>query len=151
MVALALTATRKKGVAIAAMAVGAFMLVDVVYQINMHMKWRGWLAQPMTSACPSTQPADDAKEKKAAKHPEIHAAIRKRNVFTKVKPTGHGMSLTGVLGGIALFKSRDGKIVGIEEGKSGSGIKVVSIKDYEVTIEHKGKTETMRLFPKSKR
>ena len=55
------------------------------------------------------------------------------------------MKLTGVIGRIALFKKGD-QTVGLEEGNSGHGIKVVSIKGYEVTIEHEGKSETLRLF-----
>ena len=56
------------------------------------------------------------------------------------------MTLTGVIGRIALFNSRDGGTVGIQEGESEKGVKVVSIRDYEVTIEFKGKKETLNAF-----
>jgi len=108
--------------------------------------------QPTSTKPADTQPsnkAQKAKKKesmKTSKPPEIHAAITKRNIFTKHKPQNHGLTLTGVLGQTALFDKKDGKSVAIEEGKSAQGVKVVSIKDYEVTIEYKGKTETMKLF-----
>jgi hypothetical protein len=155
-----LTSTHKKGISIAAIAIVTLMLVDAVYQIGVHVAWRRWLPEALAARSPTTQPAqtqpadtqpantqpaDKAKAKKPSKPPEIHAAIKKRNIFTKVKPKGHGMKLTGVIGRIALFKKGD-QTVGIEEGESGHGIKVVSIKDYEVTIEHEGKSETMKLF-----
>ncbi len=159
---LKLTRTHKRGVAIAAITVAALMLADAAYQIGMHVVWRRWLPETMAGQNPTTQPAgtqpaatqpadtqpaDQAKKqkKKPSKPPEIDAAIKKRNIFTKVKRAGHGMKLTGVIGNIALF-AKGGNTVGVEEGKSEHGIKVVSIKDYEVTIEFKGKQETMKLF-----
>ncbi len=87
---------------------------------------------------------------KSKKTPAVHAAIKRRNIMAQPKPKGHGMQLTGVLGNVALFKARDGKTVGIEEGKSSGGIKVKAIKGYEVTIEFQGKAETMKLFSEQK-
>ena len=86
-----------------------------------------------------------AKKKKSPKPARVHAAIKKRNIFTKPKPKGHGLKLTGVLGNLALFNKRGGQTVGIEEGKSGQGIKVISINNYEVTIEYQNKQETLKL------
>lgn len=66
------------------------------------------------------------------------------------KPTGHGLSLTGVLDNVAFFRNREGKDVSIEEGKSGEGgVKVTTIEGTNVTIDYEGKPETMRMFPAS--
>ncbi len=75
----------------------------------------------------------------------LEAAITKRNIMAKPKPKK--VELIGVLGKIALLKIPGGKTVGIEEGKSAQGIKVISIEGYKVTIEHHGQTETKQLFP----
>ncbi len=101
-----------------------------------------------TPATP-TEPPKSVKGKPPSagkpKPKELHAAIRKRNVFTPHQVRKHGLALTGVLGKIALF-SRGSDTIGIEEGKSEGGVKVVSIQDYKVIIEFDGKTETMELF-----
>ena len=57
------------------------------------------------------------------------------------------MRLTGVLGNLALFTTREGKAVGIEMGKSSQGVKVTAMDGFNVTIEYEGKSETMKLFP----
>jgi len=160
----------RQKIAIAAFALAALMALDVLYQIGMHIRWRSWLPDTLEAATsrPSTtrptttsqsansqqagsQPtsgkAVSERGKPPAKPPVILAAIRKRNILTAPVQKGHGMQLTGVLGNTALFNAREGGTVGIEEGKSGSGIKVISIDGYSVTIEHEGKTETMKLFP----
>ena len=96
-------------------------------------------AEPPAAAQGETSPPD------APESRELHAAIRKRNVFAPYQPRRHGLALTGVLGNIALFSKGD-KTIGIEEGKSEGDVKVVSICGYEVTIEFDGKPETMALF-----
>jgi len=157
---LKLTTEHKRIFSIVMAVVAVLMLADVVYQITMHVRWRWWIPSTLAAEGPTTQPAatqsaatqPDAKEKekkkktKKPKPPEVHAAIKKRNIFTKVKPKGHGLKLTGVIGSTALFADRKNKTVAIEEGKSGKGVKVKSISGYEVVIEYKGKTETMKLF-----
>ena len=97
----------------------------------------------------TTEPPKNAKGKPPsagkAQPKELHAAIRKRNIFTPYQVRKHGLALTGVLGNIALF-SKGNETIGIEEGKAEGGVKVVSIQDYKVIIEFEGKTETMELF-----
>ena len=99
-----------------------------------------------TSRPPSPKRPSRAKKRGAAKTPPVSAAITKRNVMAPPKPKGHGMSLTGVLGNVALFNTKKGQVICIEAGKSSQGVKVVSIEDYVVTIEHQGKRETLNLF-----
>jgi hypothetical protein len=129
----------------AALAISALMVVDIFYQLGMHMTWRLWIARQARAlhATAATQPAQAAKNDKP---PELAAAIRNRNLFTAPRPPGHGLSLTGVIGNIALFASREGGTVGIKEGESAREVKVKSINQYEVVIEYQGKPETMRLF-----
>jgi len=165
-----LTPELKKRISIVMIVLAAVMLLDVIYQVRMHVKWRQWMpdtlvaetaaTQPATAQATGTQPAGtqpaamqpDKKtkpkrpKKSSNKPPAVHAAIKKRDVFSKPKPTGHGLKLTGVLGTTALFTDRKKKPVAIEEGKSQKGVKVKSINGYAVTIEYKGKTETMKLF-----
>ena len=78
--------------------------------------------------------------------PAVSAAIRKRSLFAPPQPKTPRPSLTGVLGSIALFKTADGRTVGIAEGESSQGLKVKRIRDYEVVVEYEGKTDTMKLF-----
>ncbi len=111
--------------------------------------------QPAGTQPAATKPAEPppgAKGKppsaEKAKPKELHAAIRKRNIFTPYQVRQHGLALTGVIGNIALF-SKGNETIGIEEGKAEGGVKVVSITGYKVTIEFAGKTETMELFSAS--
>jgi len=163
-----LTKENKRRMVTAMVVIAALMLVNTIYQLGMHVRWQFWLSQARADMTPTTQPAATQpaatqpadtqpaakkdkkkrgvkKKQKKDKPPEISADIKKRNVFTKVPPKGHGMKLTGILGNTALF-DKGGKPVCIEEGKSAQGVKVVSINNYNVTIEHKGKSETMKLF-----
>ncbi len=133
------------------LAIAALMLVDALYQLGMHVRWRFWIAKQALAMHPTTQPSTQpatqpSKEPKRVGPPEIAAAIRGRNIFTAPPPSGHGMMLTGIIGNTALFSGRGGT-VGIKEGESAQGVTVKSISDaYEVVIEFKGKPETMRLF-----
>lgn len=110
--------------------------------------------RPSTSQPTATQPAaTPATSKSASKPPTVpseppavSAAIRKRSLFAPPQPKTPKPVLTGVLGGIALFKTADGKTVGIAEGESSQGMKVKTIRDYEVVVEYEGKTNTMKLF-----
>jgi hypothetical protein len=84
---------------------------------------------------------------KPPKPHELAGGIKKRNVMAEPKPTGHGLSLTGVLDNVAFFRSREGRDVSIEEGKSGEGgVKVTKIDGASVTIEYEGKPETVWMF-----
>jgi len=108
--------------------------------------------QPTTTQPVSTQPAGDAgnggrKSGGPSGPSSARAAIKRRNIMAPPKPKGHGMTLTGVLGNVALFVTRDGATVGIEAGQTERGVRVTGIDGYSVTIEFAGKTETMRLFP----
>lgn len=164
-----LTQKKRHVMSVVAMALVVLMAGDVIYQLAMHIRWRRWMpdtvlaevaaTQPAETQPAGTQPADTqpastqsakttkkAAKKKPPKPYTVHTDIKKRNIFTKPKPTGHGMTLTGVIGATAQFKDRGGKTVYIDEGKSAQGVKVTSIKGYEVTIDHKGKTQTMKLF-----
>jgi hypothetical protein len=169
---LNLSTLNRKRVSIAMMAVCGVMATDSVYQVGRHVQWRRWItsistataaptSQPTTQ--PASQPAQSQPATQAASRPaverprprggpakapvaDIHPILKKRNIFTEPPVKGHGMRLTGVIGRTALFATRDGKTVGIEEGQSGQGIKVKSIKEYEVVIEYDGKPETMKLF-----
>jgi hypothetical protein len=103
-------------------------------------------SQPAGSQ-PASSPADGKQAGRKESRPvKIASAITRRNIFAPPRPTGHGLTLTGVIGRIALFNSRDGATVGIQEGESEQGVKVVAIRDYEVTIEFKGKKETLKVF-----
>jgi hypothetical protein len=103
-------------------------------------------SQP-TGSQPASAPAVGRESRKKDVPPiKLASAITRRNIFQPPRPTGHGLTLTGVIGKIALFASRDGNTVGIQEGQSEQGVKVVAIRNYEVTIEHKGKQETLKLF-----
>jgi hypothetical protein len=134
------------------LALAAILFLDVIYQTQMHIRWRIWLPESLASESATTQPTTDSakgagKCKPPSKPGELHASIKKRNIFMEPKPRGHGLTLTGVLGTFALFNDRGGQTIGIEEGKNGNGITVKSINEYEVTIEYQGKTETLKLFP----
>ncbi|MFA5864578.1 MAG: hypothetical protein WC975_07800 [Phycisphaerae bacterium] len=126
---------------IAVAVLAAIMFLDVVYQIQMHVRWRLWIPNSLVAdnSTATTKPT-------LVPPPQLSASLKKRNIFIEPMPKGHGMSLTGVMGTIALFRNRGGQTVGIEEGKSANGITVKSIKNYEVTIEYEGKPETMKLF-----
>ncbi|HOW68980.1 MAG TPA: hypothetical protein PKY77_00145 [Phycisphaerae bacterium] len=92
-------------------------------------------------ARPPAQPSANPSEP-----PAVSAAIRKRSIFAPPRPKTPRPTLTGVLGRVALFRTADGKTVGIAEGESGHGMKVKTIRDYEVVVEYEGKTDTMKLF-----
>ncbi|MHC4442372.1 MAG: hypothetical protein ACYTF1_05270 [Planctomycetota bacterium] len=162
---LLLTNQNKKRIAMVMVAIAALMLVNTIYQLGMHIRWQFWLSQARAAGNPTTQPAStqpaasqptdtqpakkDRKKKKPKKKDkplQISADIKKRNIFTKAKPKGHGMKLTGVLGNTVLFTNRGGQTVSIEEGKTAQGVKVVGIDNYNVTIEYQGKPQTMKLF-----
>ncbi len=119
---------------------GIFFL-DVVYQLQMHIRWRFWMPNSLVADNPATKPAPPPSPRPA----ELHASIRKRDIFMEAQPRGHGVSLTGVMGTFALFAGRGGPF-SLEEGKSANGITLKAIKDYEVTIEYQGKAEVMKLF-----
>jgi hypothetical protein len=165
-----LTAQQTRWFSMAMAGLAVLMLADVFYQAGMHIAWRRWLpsasaaapaaTQPASSQPASSQPASQpasrskdgppsrqAEKTRSSKPHEVSAAIKRRNVFAPVPAKGHGMRLTGVLGRLALFQ-KGGRTVGIEEGQSAQGVKVVSIQGYEVTIEYEGKPETMKLFAK---
>ena len=103
--------------------------------------------QPTTRSAADTQPTSKpaASPNRPKKRPEVSAAIKRRNLFAKAQPKGHGMTLVGVLVDTALLQTRTGQIIGLTEGKSGQGITLKTIDGYEVTIEHEGKTETLKL------
>lgn len=113
---------------------------------------RGATSQPASASGPSLQPtispAMQPGARESGKPPVVLSeAIKKRNILAEPKPKGHGLRLTGVLGTTALFGTREGQVVSIEEGQSGpGGVKVTKIDGYVVTIECEGKPETMRLF-----
>jgi hypothetical protein len=109
----------------------------------------GSVTQPDAAAMPLAGPPGARPGPRDSGKPPVvlSAAIKKRNIMAEPKPKGHGLRLTGVLGSTALFATREGQVVGIEEGQSGpGGVKVTSIDGYVVTIECEGKPETMRLF-----
>lgn len=161
----------RRNISVAMISLAVVMLGDGIYQTWMHFKWQRWLdryaavasptTQPATqpSTQPSTQPASQpasapAKPDKTKPSPrkpdkpkpiELNAAIRKRNIFAPPKQRGHGLTLVGVMGNIALFKAGN-DTVGIQEGSSERNVKVKSIDGYDVTIEFEGKQETMKLF-----
>jgi len=157
MVELKLSGKQSRYVAAGMAAVAGLMAVSLVYQAAMHLVWRSWLKEASgvlavaTTQPASSQPASSPADAKPGRAKEsrpvtIAAAISRRNIFAPPRPGGHGLTLTGVIGRIALFNSRDGGTVGIQEGESEQGVKVVSIRDYEVTIEFKGKKETLKVF-----
>lgn len=144
--AITLTPPWPRRVAIGLLVVAGLMTVDVIYQVGMHVSWRRWIGRQAQAMAATTQPSTQPAKDKSGKPPELVAALRKRNFFQPPRPTGHGLSLTGVLGNIAFFTGRDGRTMSIKEGESGGGIKLKTIRDYEVVIEYKGKPETMKLF-----
>ena len=214
-----LTDLLKRRIALAMAVLAALMLLDCVYQIAMHVKWRSWTPVTLAAESPSTQPAEtqpaetqpadsqpaasqptetqptgsqptdtqptgtqptttrstatqprsarsdvgrpgvtrkrtadkSPKGKRSAKASAVHPSIKKRDIMAPPKPKGHGLQLTGVLGNVALFKTRKGQTAGVEVGKSGNDIKVLKIDGYQVTIEYKGKPETMKLFSADRR
>lgn len=154
--ALNLTEQRRRQLAVGAAAVAVLMLIDVFYQVGMHVCWRRFLpetlgmevatSQPAGSQPAGTQPAgNEKKDEKKEPKIEIDPIIKKRNVFTPPPSEGHGMELTGVIADTALFR-RGGESIAIEKGKENNGVKVVEINGYEVVIEFKGKKETLKLF-----
>ncbi len=143
---LTLSPAARRRLAQIMLVLAAIMLVDTIYQLGMHITWRLWIARQSNAIRanqPSTQPAQPPQNKPV----ELAAAIRNRNLFTPPRPQGHGLALSGVIGNIALFASREGGTVGIKEGESARGVSVKAINQYEVVIEYQGKPETMRLFP----
>ncbi len=154
------TSKHQRVAAMTAAGFAALLLADATYQTYKHVVWRRWIAgnvaaaaattttQPAATQPAGSQPASQPTSAPAVakKPPEISAALRKRNLFVAPKPTGHGLSLTGVLGRIAMFRNREGKPVSIEEGKTEGGVTVKSIDGYEVAIVFQGKPETLKLF-----
>lgn len=143
---------------LALIVVVALLALDGLYQFGKAVQWRWWLSrvaaaaevtttQPTTRSATDTQPTSKpaASANKPKKRPEVSAAIKRRNLFAKAQPKGHGLTLVGVLVDMALLKTRTGQVIGLTEGKSEQGITLKTIDGYEVTIEHKGKTETLKL------
>ncbi len=177
-----LTSVHKRRIALAMFALAALMLLDGIYQVGTHVRWRYWIPTTLAAGTATSQPTDTrptdmqrtdtqptdtqrtdtqptetqptdtqavtgGRKAPAAKPLQVHAAIKKRNIMAPPMPRRHGMRLTGVLGDSALFTTQKGKPVWIELGKSSQGVKVIAIDGYSVTIEYKGKTQTMKLFP----
>jgi hypothetical protein len=128
-------------ISIAMMVLTGIFFLDVIYQLQMHIRWRFWMPNSLVADNPTTKPAPPP----SLRPPDLHASIRKRDIFMTAQPRGHGVSLTGVMGTFALFVGRGGPF-NLEEGKSANGITLKAIKEYEVTIEYQGKTEVMKLF-----
>src|SRR5678815_5573795 len=99
---LTLSPLARRRVAQALLALAALMAVDVLYQIGVHLSWRHWVSKQtraiQTTALPATQPAG---KDKPSRPPELAAALRKRNIFIAPRPTGHGLTLTGVIVNLA--------------------------------------------------
>lgn len=169
---LKMNAMLQRRISIAMIAVTAVMGADLIYQVTRHIQWRGWISEVHAAAFPTTQPAasQPSTTQPASSQPatqaaapappsppkpgppagaprEVNPLLKKRNIFTEPPQKGHGVRLTGVIGRVALFATRDGGTVGVEEGQSGAGVKVTSIRNYEVVIEYQGKPETLKLFP----
>ncbi|MCK4342715.1 MAG: hypothetical protein KAY37_13440 [Phycisphaerae bacterium] len=216
---ITLTSVHKERIALVMFALAALLLLDGIYQVGMHVRWRSWIpttlaaeppttqpaqtqpaetqpadtqpaetqsadtqpvdTQPADTQSADTQPADSqpADSQPAAAPPsvappptaeappsveasptaeapppppkpvEVSAALKRRNIMAPPPPKRHRMKLAGVLGNVALFTTKKGKTVAIEEGKSQRGLKVISIDGYDVKIEFGGKTETLQLFP----
>ncbi|GMU23577.1 MAG: hypothetical protein AMXMBFR13_36550 [Phycisphaerae bacterium] len=170
---LNLTPARRRIIGMSLALLTLLLAADLVHQAAAHQAWGRWIDEKAAPALPTTrpattqpagtQPADTqpasqpagqaatpqprpGKDKQAPRKPiEVSAVIRKRNIFGPPKVESHGMSLAGVMGKFAIFR-KGGGTVSVEEGKSEGGVTVKSINEYEVTIEYKGKTETMRLF-----
>ena len=144
----------KNRYAVIVAALAGIMLLDVVYQIQMHVRWRIWIPDSLAANTATTKPTDTkpTDTRRAAMRPmrpnmpQLSQSIKKRNIFTQPGPKGHGVSLTGVMGTFALFADRSGRTFSLEEGKSSNGITLKTINDYVVTIEYQGKPETMKLF-----
>jgi hypothetical protein len=216
---ITLTREHKQWISVAAFSLAALLLLDGIYQIGMHARWRSWIPETLAAPAPTTQPTTTqptdsqptdsqptgsqpattqptdsqpagsqptdsqpadakpsaperpkpaipaaaggarptrppmvrgARSPKPTPPPSVDAAIRKRNPMTKPLPKGHGMRLTGVLGNLALFTTREGKAIGIELGKSSQGVKVTAMDGFNVTIEYEDKSETMKLFPEKR-
>ncbi len=129
----------KKHITLVMVVVTAVMILDVIYQLQMHVRWRISLNQPATT----TQPTEE-KKKEAPKPLELSSSLKKRNIFIEPPPTGHGLTLAGVMGRMAVFHNRSGQTFTVEEGKSANGVTVKSIHNFEVEIEYQGKSEIMR-------
>jgi hypothetical protein len=159
---LKLSDRHTKYLSLVMIVLAAWMLGDGVYQIEKHVTWRRWMPETLIAASPTTQPTetqpaetqpasagDKDAQTKAKKAPliEVHAAIKKRNIFAPMpKPASHETKLTGLIGTTAVFQKKD-KTFYVEEGKSAEGLTVKKIDGYQVTIEFQGKSETMQLFP----
>ena len=136
----------KRQLAMVMMVLTAILAVDVIYQLQMHIRWRLWLAEPAaTSPSGEASKTNNAANANAIKPVELSKSLTKRNIFMEPAPTGHGLTLAGVLGRLAIFNNRTGQTFSVEEGKSSNGVTVKSIHDYEVTFECQGKCETMKL------
>ena len=149
---------RNHQLSLALVVVVALLALDGLYQFGKAIQWRWWLSrvaaaaevtttQPTTRSTTETQPTSKpaASANKPKKRPEVSAAIKRRNLFAKAQPKGHGLTLVGVLVDMALLKTRTGQVIGLTEGKSEQGITLKTIDGYEVTLEYKGKTETLKL------
>lgn len=169
---LKLTDRQRRAVALTAAIATILLVADVGNIVRKHIAWRSWVKAGVPTTQPASQPSSgpasaspeskpskssqsatrsadskSARSKgKSNRQPEINEALQKRNLFVAAKPPGHGLSLTGVLGRMAMFKSREGKPVTIEVGESSKGITLKAIDGCEVTIEFEGKPETIKLF-----
>jgi hypothetical protein len=126
--------------------IAGVMAIDVIYQIQMHVRWRLWLSEVSAAGQADPKSAATQAAKPSAGMVEINASLKRRNIFIDPPPKGHGITLTGVMGKMAIFNNRGGQTFSVEEGKSGNGVTVKSIRNYEVEIECGGKCETMKLF-----
>lgn len=133
----------KKQLSLAMLIIAGLMAVDVIYQIQMHVRWRLWLGEVLAAKQTQTQPATQVAPNAVG---DIHASLKRRNIFIEPPPTGHGITLAGVMGKMAIFNNRGGQTFTVEEGKSANGVTVKSITGYEVSVECNGGCEMMKLF-----
>jgi hypothetical protein len=136
----------RKQISLAMLIVAGIMALDVIYQVQMHVRWRLWLNQVLTTEHASTQPSAAPGTNQPPGMVEVNASLKRRNIFMEPPPSGHGITLTGVMGKMAIFNNRGGQTFAVEEGKSANGVTVKSITGYEVAIECSGQCETMKLF-----
>lgn len=136
----------RKHISLVMLIIAGIMVMDVIYQIQMHVRWRLWLSEVFTTKKTDTQPAVKPMSNQPSGMVEVNASLKRRNVFMEPPPAGHGITLTGVMGKIAIFNNRGGQTFAVEEGKSANGVTVKSITGYEVSVECSGQCETMKLF-----
>jgi hypothetical protein len=136
----------RKQISLAMLIVAGIMALDVIYQIQMHVRWRLWLSEVSTTKQTETQPAEKSVANQPPAMVEVNASLKRRNIFMEPPPAGHGITLMGVMGKMAIFSNRGGQTFAVEEGKSANGVTVKSITGYEVSVECSGQCETMKLF-----